>query len=91
MVCLLQQKTIHEHKLMLEENNPRDFMDVYLQQMEAEYADENSIFTGSYIISITWVRTLWHNVSPQDLGLFSGSYKPRIWARSSSCCMEPKI
>ena len=63
MVCLLQQKTIHEHKLMLEANNPRDFMDVFLQQMEAEYADENSIFTGSYIISITWVCTLWHNCS----------------------------
>jgi len=63
MVFLLQQKTIHEHKLMLEENNPRDFMDVFLQQMEAENADENSIFTGSYIISITWARTLWHNCS----------------------------
>jgi hypothetical protein len=45
---------------MLEENNPRDFMDVFLQQMEAEYADENSIFTGSYIISITLVCTQWH-------------------------------
>jgi len=63
MVCLLQQKTIHEHKLMLEENNPRDFMDVFLQQMEVENADENSIFTGSYIISITWAYTLWHNCS----------------------------
>jgi hypothetical protein len=45
---------------MLEENNPRDFMDVFLQQMVAENADENSIFTGSCIISITWARALWH-------------------------------
>jgi hypothetical protein len=48
---------------MLEENNPRDFMDVFLQQMEVENADENSIFTGSYIISITWAHTLWYNFS----------------------------
>jgi hypothetical protein len=46
---------------MLEENNPRDFMDVFLQQMEAEYADENSTFTGSCIIPNTGVHTLWHN------------------------------
>jgi hypothetical protein len=51
---------------MLEENNPRDFMDVFLQQMEAEYADENSIFTGSYIISITWAHTLWNNCSTSE-------------------------
>lgn len=44
------RKTIHEHKLMLEENNPRDFMDVFLQQMEAEYADENSIFTEDGLV-----------------------------------------
>lgn len=44
------RKTIHEHKLMLEENNPRDFMDVFLQQMEAEYADENSTFTEEGLI-----------------------------------------
>jgi len=47
VLCLLQQKTIHEHKLMLEENNPRDFMDVFLCQMEAENADENPTFTGT--------------------------------------------
>jgi hypothetical protein len=33
---------------MLEENNPRDFMDVFLRQMEAENAGENSTFTGIY-------------------------------------------
>ncbi|GFG40194.1 hypothetical protein Cfor_09782 [Coptotermes formosanus] len=44
------RKTIHEHKLMLEENNPRDFMDVYLQQMEAEKADDNSTFTEEGLI-----------------------------------------
>jgi len=38
---------------MLEKNNPRDFLDVFLQQMEAEYADENSIFTGSYMLIIS--------------------------------------
>jgi hypothetical protein len=32
---------------MLEENNPRDFMDVFLCQMEAENADENPTFTGT--------------------------------------------
>jgi hypothetical protein len=48
---------------MLEENNPRDFMDVFLQKMETENEDENSIFTGSYMNSVTWVCTLWHNCS----------------------------
>jgi hypothetical protein len=33
---------------MLEENNPRDFMDVFLRQMEAENAGDNSTFTGMY-------------------------------------------
>jgi hypothetical protein len=33
---------------MLEENNPRDFMDVFLLQMEAENSVENSTFTGMY-------------------------------------------
>jgi hypothetical protein len=82
MICLSQQKTIHEHKLMLEENNPRDFMDVYLQQMEAEKADDNSTFTGSCIIPSTWVHMLWY-VSLSGVGLFLGSYKLRIWTRSS--------
>lgn len=44
------RKTIHEHKLMLEENNPRDFMDVFLRQMEAENAGENSTFTEEGLI-----------------------------------------
>jgi hypothetical protein len=54
---------------MLEENNPRDFMDVFLQQMEVENADENSIFTGSYIISIALACTLWHNCSTFRAGV----------------------
>jgi hypothetical protein len=33
---------------MLEENNPRDFMDVFLLQMEAEKSGNNSTFTGMY-------------------------------------------
>lgn len=57
--CLLQQKTIHEHKMMLEENNPTDFIDVFLRQMEDENSDENSdencIFTGIYIIVVNTI------------------------------------
>jgi hypothetical protein len=48
MFCLLQQKTIHEHKLTLQENDPWDFIDIYLLQIEATNADENSTFTGIY-------------------------------------------
>jgi hypothetical protein len=91
MVCLLQQKTIHEHKLMLEENNPRDFMDVFLLQMEAKNVDENSIFTGSYKSRLLGYIHYGITVPPQGLGLFSGSYEPCFWAGSFSYCMEPKI
>jgi hypothetical protein len=64
---------------VLEENNPRDLMDVFLQQMEAENADENSIFTGSYIIFITWAHTLWHNCSTSGAASHvSGQEVPHI-------------
>jgi hypothetical protein len=44
---------------MLEENNPKDFMDVFLQQMEAESTVDNSAFTGNFIISTIWVHEVW--------------------------------
>jgi hypothetical protein len=44
---------------MLEENNPTDFIDVFLRQMEDENSDENSdencIFTGIYIIVVNTI------------------------------------
>jgi hypothetical protein len=43
-----QQKKIHEHKLTLQENDSRDFIDRFLLQIEAKNADENPTFTGTY-------------------------------------------
>jgi hypothetical protein len=33
---------------MLQENDPKDFIDIYLLQIEAKNADENFTFTGTY-------------------------------------------
>jgi hypothetical protein len=33
---------------MLQENDPRDFIDIFLLEIEAKNADENCTFTGTY-------------------------------------------
>jgi Cytochrome P450 len=40
------QKTINEHKSTYQEDNMRDFVDVFLSEMKAQENDENSTFNG---------------------------------------------
>ncbi|KAJ9587374.1 hypothetical protein L9F63_019099 [Diploptera punctata] len=46
------RKSIHEHKKTIDENNPRDFLDIYINEMNKQSNNPESNFTEEGLITI---------------------------------------